>query len=60
MELVNKVESSAQMEEQSLGRNVAYGTAERAKCMFTDAPHLCKPRVIPCIVSPELRQTYHL
>lgn len=37
----------AQMEEESLRRNVAYGTAERAKWMDTDASHLRKPHVMP-------------
>lgn len=36
-------ETSAQTEEESLGRNVAYGTAERAKWMDTDVFHLLKP-----------------
>ena len=47
MELVNTAETSVQMEEESLGRNVAYGTAERAEWMDTDASHLRKPHAIP-------------
>ena len=60
LELVSMAETSAQMEE-SLARNVAYGAyGERTKWMDTDASHLRKPHVMPWIMSPELRQTYHL